>query len=87
MSLHDDLSQISSLVAEKLATPVKINGVEFDGTDDIIVAGGSGTQGDATSIAGIPVSVSSLATGDVLQYSGQSWSNSGQDNITDGGNF
>jgi hypothetical protein len=71
MSLHDDLQLINTHAAEKLATPRKINGVEFDGTMDISISGGGGgTSGDATSIAGVPVSVSSLTNGDVLQYSG-----------------
>ena len=76
MNLHDDLNQLTQYSAERLFTPVKINGVQFDGTTDIIISGGSGSGSDATSINGVPITISGISSNQVLVYNGISWSNS-----------
>lgn len=84
-TLHDVLNTVHSRDAEKLSVPRKINGVDFDGTKDIDIDIDGGA--DATSIGGIPVSLTPGSQGDVLQYLNNVWTNTNQEKITDGGNF
>lgn len=84
MTLHSDLLNLHSENAERLSTPRKINGVAFDGSQDITISGGGGGSGNATSIAGIPVVISGISQGDNLQYAGGDWVNTP---LVDGGNF
>ena len=48
--------------------------------------GEPGTPGEST-IGGSSVSISNLASGDILLYSGSAWNNIPQENLTDAGNF
>lgn len=70
----------------KLATPVHINGVEFDGSHDITISGGSGSS---TGIGGFPVNVTHADDGDILVFNGtaSAWVDVAKTDILDGGNF
>lgn len=49
-------------------------------------AGPRGPAGDAN-VAGYPIDVAELRTGDVLIFSGVAWVNENKVTLTDGGNF
>jgi hypothetical protein len=69
---------------EKLATPVHINGIEFDGSQDITIAAtGSGT------IGGFPVNITQANDNDVLVFNASigAWVDVNKQEIVDGGNF
>lgn len=51
--------------------------------------GPTGPKGDSggASIGGYDVSISNIAVGDILAFSGTTWFNDPQAHLTDGGNF
>lgn len=48
--------------------------------------GPAGLNGDGN-ISGQPVTITGLATGDMLRYSGSAWTNVPETSVVDGGNF
>lgn len=70
----------------RLATPVHINGVLFDGTQDITITGGSSGNG---SIGGYPVVITHADDGDTIIFNASSstWNDVNKNDLMDGGNF
>jgi hypothetical protein len=70
----------------RLAKPVHINGVVFDGSQDITV---SGTSSGSMSIGGFPINVTQANDGDMLIFNGttSAWVDIPKTDILDGGNF
>jgi hypothetical protein len=70
----------------KLATPVHINGVEFDGSKDITIAS---TSTGSNLIGGFPTNVTQADHDDLLIFNGNTsaWVDINKTEILDGGNF
>ena len=66
-----------------------VNNAEVNVTIVGNVQGPPGPTGsvEATSIAGFPIDVALLRSGDLLEFDGSAWTNSNKTIITDGGNF
>lgn len=69
---------------EKLATPIFINGVEFDGSQSITISASGGST-----IGGLPIIITNAENEDVLMFDAtlNAWVDVNKSAILDGGNF
>lgn len=89
-----NLVGITEEVVQVISTPVQESLVTVQEVTQLITEARQGppgppgsTLGDASSIGGVACVFTNLAAGDVIAFTGNTWSNVRQTNLTDGGNF